>query len=149
MKIKINWGTGILITIFIIVAGLGLLLSIAIRQDFDLVDKNYYQNGVQYQRQIEKIRNTSMLSEKITTRLSGKNLLLKFPVVFRDSLTSGLIYFYCPADAKNDFKVAVHPDDSLAQSVDLNLLKSGRYIMKIDWSSGVEGYYQEIELNIE
>ena len=58
MKIRFNWGTGIVAAIVLIVAGLGVLVWIAARQDFDLVDKDYYQKGVNYQKQIDKIRYT-------------------------------------------------------------------------------------------
>ncbi len=149
MKIRFNWGTGIVLVIIIIIIGLGVLVWIAARQDFDLVDKDYYQNGVQYQQHIDKIKNTNSLSDKITYSTEGTNLVLKFPFFFRNHPPEGQIFFYSPVNESNDYKIPVHLSDSLSQVIDLNLLKSGRYIIKIDWSSDSLGYYQEINLTVE
>jgi len=52
MKIKITWGTGIVIALVVMISGMIYLVSIAVRQDYDLVDKDYYQKSVNYQQHI-------------------------------------------------------------------------------------------------
>ena len=62
MKIKFNWGTGVVLALLVMIAGMSFLVSIAIRQDFDLVDKDYYQKSITYQQHIEKVGNTDRKS---------------------------------------------------------------------------------------
>ena len=54
MKIKFNWGTGIVIAMIVMVSGMIFLVSIALRQDYDLVEDDYYQKSVDYQRHIDE-----------------------------------------------------------------------------------------------
>jgi len=148
MKFRFDWGAGIVTAIVVIIAGLGTLVWIASRQDFDLVDKDYYQKGVQYQNHIEKIKNAEALAEKLSCSITGKTLRLKFPGN-RELNPSGQVYFYSPANSDNDLKSPIRLNDSLWQDFDLNLLKSGRYLLKVDWTCDSVGYFQEFTIKID
>jgi hypothetical protein len=149
VKIKFNWGTGIVLAIVVMVTGLGVLIGISMYQDFDLVDKDYYQKGIHYQEHIEKIKNTDLLSEKITYIKEDGKLILKFPALLKNKVLKGQVHFYCPVNSDNDYKTSIQLNDSLLQVVDLKSLSPGRYIIKLDWYSDTVGYYQEFDLKIE
>ena len=130
------------------IAGMSYLVSIAIRQDYDLVDKDYYQKSVNYQQHIEEIRNTEGLAQKIQFELTTDSLKIQFPELTEHTGYSGEIHFYSPVQESRDLKLPVKIDASFAQKVDLKTLKPGRYQVKIDWSANKISYYQEEEISI-
>jgi hypothetical protein len=148
MKIKFNWGTGIVLALLIMISGMIVLVSIAVRQDYDLVDKDYYRKSVNYQQHIEKVRNNEALTEKIKIEITADSLTLTFPNFGNYQDYSGEIHFYSPVEEKRDLTLKVQPDSSYLQKVELSTLKTGRYQLKIDWEAKGTGYYQEEEIAV-
>ncbi|HCY43789.1 MAG TPA: nitrogen fixation protein FixH [Prolixibacteraceae bacterium] len=149
MKIKFNWGTGIVLALIVMVSGMLVLVSIAVRQDFDLVDKDYYQKSITYQQHIEKVGNTAELEKKIAFELSADTLKLTFPNLGNYENIAGKIHFYSPVEARRDFSLEVKVDTGFSQIIDLKKLEKGRYQVKIDWKAGEVEYYQEEEIAVE
>ena len=148
MKIKFNWGTGIVLALIVMVSGMSYLVSIAVRQDYDLVDKDYYQKSVNYQQHIEKVKNTDGLAVKVLFHQSADTLQVTFPKLEGNSGYSGEIHFYSPVQEKRDLTIPVKTDISGMQLVDLKKLDHGRYEVKIDWSANNVDYYQEEEITV-
>ncbi|MDP2336160.1 MAG: FixH family protein [Bacteroidota bacterium] len=148
MKIKFNWGTGIVIALIVMISGMIFLVSIAVRQDYDLVDKDYYQKSINYQQHIEEVGNTERLAEKVQLELSADSLKLIFPKLTNVQDYSGEIHFYSPVEEKRDLILHVKLDSVYSQSIDLKSLKSGRYQVKIDWIANKGSYYQEEEIAV-
>ena len=148
MKMKINWGTGIVIALVVMIGGMIYLVSIAVRQDYDLVDKDYYQKSVNYQQHIEEVKNTAALTERIKFDQSADTLKILFPNLGNVQEYSGEIHFYSPVEEKRDETVKLKLNGNFSQSVGLKSLKSGRYTVKIDWSVSKVSYYQEEEITV-
>ena len=149
MKIKINWGTGIVIALIVMISGMIVLVSIAVRQDYDLVDNDYYQKSVNYQQQIEKVRNNEALVEKIQLNQSAGTLKITFPNLGNVEGYSGEIHFYSPVAEKRDLTLKVKPDSGFSQTINLKSLEKGRYQVKIDWTANKVSYYQEEEITVQ
>ena len=148
MKIKINWGTGIVIALVVMIGGMIYLVSIAVRQDYDLVDKDYYQKSVNYQQHIEEVKNTEALAEKIKFDQSADTLKMMFPDLGNIPEYSGEIHFYSPVEEKRDETITLKLNGNFSQSIGLRSLKSGRYTVKINWSANKVSYYQEEEISV-
>ncbi|MDP2112969.1 MAG: FixH family protein, partial [Bacteroidota bacterium] len=146
---KFNWGTGVVLALLVMVAGMSFLVSIAIRQDFDLVDKDYYQKSIIYQQHIEKVGNTANLDVKIVFGLSADTLKLTFPNLGEYQNVTGKIHFYSPVEARRDYNLEVKTDTAFLQIIDLKNLEKGRYQVKIDWIANKVSYYQEEEIVVE
>lgn len=149
MKIKFNWGTGIVIAMVIMIGGMVTLVSIAVRQDYDLVEDDYYQKSVDYQQHIEKVKRTEALEQKITFSQTADSLSLTFPNIAEYSAYSGKIHFYSPVAEKNDLTLPVKLNSVFSQSIELKKLEAGRYQIKIDWTANQTDYYQEAEIVVE
>ena len=148
MKIRFNWGTGIVLAMLIMVSGMIYLVSIAVRQDYDLVDKDYYQKSITYQQHIEKVRKNDALTEKIKFELSNASLKLTFPNLSTFQEYTGEIHFYSPVAEKRDMTLKINLDKNYIQIIDLKSLQNGRYQVKIDWEAGNTDYYQEEEIEV-
>jgi len=145
---KINWGTGIVLALVIMVSGMLYLVSIALRQNDDLVENDYYQKSITYQQHIDEARNNNALTEKIKFELSPESLKLSFPKLANSQEFEGEIHFYSPVEEKRDMTVKIKLDSIYNQIVDLKSMQKGRYQLKIDWKAGKVAYYQEEEITV-
>ncbi|MFV0379069.1 MAG: FixH family protein [Mangrovibacterium sp.] len=149
MKLKLHWGTGITIAMVLMIIGMLILVFIATRQDFDLVEKDYYQKGINYQAQIERINNTNSLRDKPSILLDGTMLHIRFPGWFTNKNIEGNVAVYSPVNENYDKSFELKPDSSLAQLVSLKELPPGRYTVKLGWTANQTPYYLEQEIRIE
>jgi hypothetical protein len=149
MKIKFNWGTGIVLALIVMVAGMCVLVSIAVRQKFDLVDNDYYQKSISYQQHIEEVGNTAGLEKRIVFELSADTLKLTFPNLANYQEYTGEIHFYSPVEEKRDLKLPIKLDVGFSQAIGLKNLEKGRYQLKIDWIANKVSYYQEEEIAVK
>lgn len=148
MKIKFNWGTGIALAMIVMISGMIFLVSIALRQDYDLVESDYYQKSVDYQKHIDEVKNTETLAEKVRFDQISDSLKLTFPALSAVQDYSGEIHFYSPVEEKRDETVKLKLNDKFSQAIDLKNLKNGRYTVKIGWTVNKKSYYQEQEITL-
>jgi len=149
MKIRFNWGTGIAIAMTIMVCGMLTLVYVAAREDFFLVENDYYKKGINYQEQIDRINNTNALTEKPQVVINGNNLNLKFPAWFESKQLEGEVLIYSPVNEALDQKVPLKLDEQLQQTVTLLQTKPGRYTVKVNWTAEGTAYYVEQNIIIE
>ena len=143
MKIKWNWGTGIVIAIILFMAYIMTLVFMGSRQKFDLVEKDYYPKALEYQQQIDKEQNAKSLTEKVKVENQGDRLLVTFQSIFNSGDISGNYTFYRPSDVHGDIRVEIKPDTAGCQYLDLRELKKGKYILQIDYNVKGKSYFQE------
>jgi len=146
MKMKFNWGTGIVLAFLIMISAMIYLVSITLRQNDDLVDNDYYQKSITYQEHIEKVKNNEALEVKIKFEQSSEFLKVTFPTLTANSEYSGDIHFYSPVEERRDLTVKIDLNPEFIQIIDLKKLEKGRYRVKIDWKAGKTDYYQEEEI---
>ena len=143
MKIKINWGTGITIAIILMISGMLTLVYFATRQNFDLVEKDYYQKGINFQEQIDRKKHAFELDEQPTFSVVDDLISLEFPSLFIDQTIEGQVHIYSPVNADNDLIVDLRLDESMKQIINIDKLKKGRYTIKLNWTADHIDYYLE------
>lgn len=148
MKIKFNWGTGIVLAMIVMIGGMIFLVSIALRQDYDLVENDYYQKSVDYQKHIDEVQNTETLDEKVRFDQTQDSLTVAFPAIASVSDFSGEIHFYSPVEEKRDETVKLKLNNQFIQVISLKNLKTGRYMVKLNWTANKKSYYQEQEITV-
>ena len=146
MKIKFNWGHGILIAIILIFSSIISFFIYISHLNNNLVEDDYYEKELVYENRINKIRNMEALGEKISILDEGDFLKITFPSSVKGSKPKGSILFYRPSDKRLDYQIPVELDDSAQQFVDKKKLAQGRYVIKIDWALDGKAYYQESNL---
>lgn len=144
---KISWGTGITITLIVFVGSMALLIWISYQQRINLVTSDYYPAGLEYQKQIEKEKNTATLNQKVEIKISGSNIELIFPKLDSVQKPAGEILMYRPSDNRLDKTFAVKLDDNLTQTIEISQFFQGSYILKLNWKIGDKEYYQEKSFN--
>ena len=140
---KFSWGKGIFIfyALFLVV-----ILSIVVyisSIDVNLVTEDYYEKELNHQEQIDKEARTSQLPEKLKITVTENQINFIFPSLFKPYEISGLVQFYRPSDAKQDFSVSVEVNDSLEQTISTASIQKGYWRIKVDWSVEEKEYFNE------
>ena len=146
---KINWGTGILIGIIVFVTISITMTVIFMTQDVNLVTDKYYENSLQYQEEIDKQNRTKSLDEQVKINFNGEVISILFPSAYLDKNISGEIYFYRPSNPMLDFKIPLELNDEGNQLILAKNFEKGFWRLKLNWTMGGNGYYNERAITIE
>ena len=146
---KLNWGYRVAILYCSFVAFMLFLVFRSHSEDFSLVTKDYYKGAIEYQQQIDKIKNSAALPEKLQIAFSQENKKASFS--FPQNMTSvqGEILFYRPSDSKQDLKISVQPDAENLQVVSFRDLQKGLWRVQVEWNAGGTAYFDEKSLVIQ
>ncbi len=74
---KFHWGHAIFLVIIMFLAAMTWIIVFAFSQKVNLVTPEYYPKGVDYEDQINKIRNTAKLDHKILFEKQNDKLVFK------------------------------------------------------------------------
>ena len=138
-----NWGKSIIVVYTIFVIGIVFLVYKSSQQKIDLVDPNYYQLEIQFQKEIDDSNNANRehYSAKVIKE-SGR----EFIAVDSKSgkIMKGDAQFYCPSDSKKDVKMKL-PQTAVAKwLVPAGALKSASYKLKVKWSNELSESFQSV-----
>lgn len=137
---KINWGTGIAIAIvFFIAFILYFVVTMTTNNKYshDLVTEKYYQQELNYQQEIEALKNADDFKEKITFSKSEEGLNIKIPNTL--STEQFKVFLYRPSNKQLDFEVSFSNTNSYLLVPDKRLV-DGRWNMKMLWNSKNKNY---------
>jgi nitrogen fixation protein FixH len=140
---KLNWGTGLLVSFLVFAAAILIMVSISMHREVDLVSDDYYQQELKHQDQIESAKRTNALTVQPAINVTGTVIELKLPGAFPPLSTSGTLTFYRPADRKRDFVLPLKLDSSGAQTIQGSALQKGLWRIKVSWRHQNQSYYHE------
>jgi nitrogen fixation protein FixH len=145
---KIGWGTRIAFLYGGFVLIIAALVIGSMRQNYDLVSADYYQQELEYQKTIDAGKNQAALSSPVHLHANESNVMLKFPAEFEGKVLEGKVQFYSPVDASLDksFELAAENNSMFISRSKLN---KAAYKVKINWQEGGKGYYQESAINLK
>jgi hypothetical protein len=143
---KFNWGTGILIFLILFLAACAVFITFALRQDVNLVHKDYYEKGVDYTDQMNINSRSAKFIENIQINDQNEYLVVDFEESLVLGIDSGKVLLYRPSSSKMDVS---YPMTFSGNSLNLpkSDLVSGRYILKLSWYS--EGLKYEIDKPVD
>jgi hypothetical protein len=143
---KFSWGTAIVFfIIFFFILGVSFLIW-SFTQNWDLVEKDYYPKGLQYNQMKHKMDNMNRLPEKITASYNDRAIIIRYPAVVKGNRVSGDLWLYRPSDENQDIKLPVKPDTAALQEISRKWLAKGKYILKFDWMLDTIPLFQEVEV---
>lgn len=150
-KIKSKWGIGIALlygSFVIFILGIVVLASL---QDFQMVEDNYYDKELVYQKHIDKVNRTEQLKSKLKVEQNTNSglITITFPTLGSQASVSGTILFFRPSDAAMDKKIEISVDQFSQQEIDLGSLEKGRWKMMIYWQVDSTDYFNQEELYIQ
>lgn len=120
------------------------LVVLCVKQkDISLVSNDYYKKEIAYQAEIEKHRNTEQLVQPVQITYAGdkQQVSVVFPEDQKGAM--GKIQFYRPSDAKKDFSLDLALQEDMAQTIPVNHLTKGLWVVKIEWEKAGKAYLKE------
>lgn len=143
MKIKFNWGTGIVLAIISFMSFiLYLVITMTSDKNFnhDLVIEEYYKQELTFQDQLDRTANSRNLEQNISIEITAGGLVITFPPEMDVRAITGDILVYRPSDKELDFHI---PIELAAHSMVIpeRHLESGRWNIEINWEYKEESYY--------
>ncbi len=146
--LKMNWGAKIAVLYIGFVVLIATLVFLSMKQDFQLVASDYYQQEIKYQEVIDAVKNQSTLSAPVGITASKDAVTLSLPGEFTGKAVTGTVDFYAAAksewDASFDLSALQHNNLVVPRS----RLHPTTYSVKIRWQSEGKTYYQESKLNL-
>ena len=142
MKIKVNWGTAMVIAMVLFMAFILQFVyrSIAVdKYEHHLVSEDYYKDELYYQQEIDKMNSASKLAQNVKIDRVGDGMLVTFPNDMDISSITGIAYFQRPSDERLDFQKEISLLDHYMLITDDKLI-NGRWNVKIDWKYGDDEY---------
>lgn len=148
MTTKIGWGTRIALLYGGFVAIIVILIVGSMRQDFDLVSKDYYAEEIAYQNTIDASKNQAGLSAPAYIITDPGYVTVTLPREFKSRVVTAALHFYSPVSTSLDKKFDLRTDNGEI-TVARNDLAKTAYKLKISWESEGKRYYQETAVDLK
>lgn len=145
-----NWGIKLTLVIVVFIALMAIMVVYSFRQDLNMVTDNYYEKDLQYQEQIEKIKNTQSLIEKpkVLYRSTDKLISITFPERIYDQDIEGEIQLFRPSDHNMDKSYKISLDEYGHQAIHVAALSRGEWYVKLMWTDLHDEFYDEVKIFI-
>ena len=142
MKLKINWGTAIVIAMVLFMVFILQFVYRSVTVDkysHELVSDDYYKDELYYQREIDKMNNASQLEENVHIKRVKEGFQITFPANMNSDRISGMIYFQRPSNKNLDFKEKIIVTESKQLVTHTNIV-TGKWKVKVDWNYNDKEY---------
>ena len=149
MKIKLNWGFGIVLAF---VSFIGFILYFVIsmsannKYSHDLVASDYYKQELNFQKNIDATKNAKKLKENIKIERIKEGMKIIFPKEFNTQLIKGKVFLYRPSNKQLDFEMPIAVSDSSYLLMPDKRLLDGRWNIIVDWTYNEQSYLFKKEI---
>jgi nitrogen fixation protein FixH len=143
-----NWGNKLLLVFAIFGSGMSYMVYRCMQTPVDLVSKDYYKEELAYQQVIDGTRRANALSTQPRLTATPEGLRLQLPAEMKQKTLTGLIRFYCPADATRDHDIPLIPDAGAGQTIPKEFLTPGQYTVSVSWNTAGTNYFSQQPLTI-
>lgn len=136
-----NWGKWIVVSFVLFAIFIGVLVTVCLRQDINLVATDYYNQELAYQKQIDRSKNTQTLAIKPDISVVNNSLLVSFKDFNR--LQNGELKLFRPSNPASDFTIELKPTADSVLTFDVQNRERGMYKAQLKWSMNNHDYYLE------
>jgi hypothetical protein len=138
-----NWGTKLVIGMGLFMSFIITLAVLMIRSESDdLVDVNYYEKGIEYDK--DYIRKNQLITDKAEPEISVSDQLT---IIFK-SPAKGSIRFIHPSDKTKDNTLSIDSGSDNQVQIPLNEYRKGHWKVSIEWKSNEKSYLYEKDIII-
>ena len=141
-----SWGKGITIAFITFAVFIGALVTVCVRQDISLVSKNYYDEELKYQDQIDQMNNAAALAERPSMLIRDGYLEVWFGEFAK--FEEGELILTRPSDARYDAKFTVSLGSDSVRMFDLSRYPAGRYNTILKWQANGKEFLSKESINL-
>ncbi len=144
----LNWGHKLTIVFIAFAAFIFFLIYKTTQSHFDLVSKDYYKDELAYQQVIDGTNLANKLSSGIQVQQKKDQISIQFPQEMKQKKAEGTIFFYCSSDSRKDKKINIQLTEEAVQIIPAKDILPGKYVLKINWKTDNQNYYNEQPVSI-
>jgi hypothetical protein len=123
------WPYAIILYFVFFITFLAVWITFAVRNDHELVRKDYYEQEMNFQNEIDSSARAAALNIAISYEASKEAVTITGPSM----TTSGTIYFYRASQAKMDREIPLLLKDG-AQTIDVRGFERGLWKVRLSWT---------------
>jgi nitrogen fixation protein FixH len=149
MKIKLNWGFGVVLAFIGFISFIMyfvISMSSNSKYSYDLVAKDYYNQELNFQKKIDATKNAKKLKENIKIERVKEGVKIIFPKEFNTKRIKGKVFLYRPSNKQLDFEMLIAVSDSSYLLMPDKRLLGGRWNIIVDWTYKEQRYLFEKEI---
>ncbi len=144
-----SWGYKILFVIIGFIVFILTLVVIAMKQNNEVFDKNYYEKELKYQNKINAHTNLINSNEKINIEQNPDALIIYYPMILWQDSKDGYLELLRPNDNTKDITLNTISNKNGAVIVPRKSLFSGIYLLRTGWQQHGTDYYFENTIYIK
>jgi hypothetical protein len=136
------WPCAIIAWFVLFAGGLAVWIVVAVRNDEQLVRKDYYEHEVLFQQQIDRLARTAATGDvRLSYESAVHSITIQLPLAHARNHAAGRIHLYRPSDAKLDreMKIALNADGT--QRLDVHDLLPGLWKVRLEWTVNGEEFF--------
>lgn len=140
-----NWGTKLMIGMLCFMSFIVVLGVLMFNSKTDaLVDTNYYEKGLEYDKDYNRKAQVQADNARPGIRLSPDHLMLSFKAA-----AAGEVRLVRNSDKKMDRRIAIQTNAHNQVNIPLNGIAKGPWRIIISWESNGKAYLDEQEVSIK
>ena len=145
-----NWGKGIILSFVVFVGVIFTMVYISVNTEFSLVAKNYYEQEIDFEDQLDRIRNFNALDKQPEFNFDRSKQLISlgFDEEIATAIQEGKVKFFRASNARYDKEYTLELDEANSFTIDSKTLLTGAWTIQLLWSDGAKEYYKEIKFVI-
>ena len=137
-----NWGKSIVLAFVLFGSFIAALVTVCMRQDVNLVTKEYYKEELVYQDQIDRMAHTAMLEQKPEIVIEG-GYILKVTYSDFNKLNDGVIQLFRPSDPLMDKEFQLQKSRENVQFFSTAGMSKGMYRARVRWTMEGQDFFLE------
>jgi len=142
MKLKLNWGHYIAITMVLFMSFILYMVFSLSSTKVDLHSEDYYQQELDFEQRIQAAANGNIFDNQISVSQNATDIVIMFNPQLAVQAQGGSVHFYKPNDSDAD-KVIELNFLSGGQIIDASTFAKGNYVVKFQWNFEKKNYYVE------
>lgn len=136
---KFNWGHSIIVFFVIFFIWIFSFIIFSLKQNNDLVTKDYYKQGAEYSKQFEINKRSAKYNDSVSINNLNNDILVHLTSQIEKYGFNKELLFYRPSDKRNDLKLIIN-ENSDSILVSKTKLVPGRYLVKFSWEMNKDRY---------
>ena len=139
-----NWGKSITLALVLFATFIGTLVTVCVKQDVNLVTKDYYKEELAYQLQIDRMAHTAMLSERPVISVEDGSVL-KISYADFENINQGSLELFRPSDPALDRRFELGKSANSSVYLSTKGMQKGMYRAKLRWQmAGTEFFVEQL-----
>jgi hypothetical protein len=127
-----NWGRFITFIYLAFVAGIIYLVYGSLQQDISLVDEDYYQKELAFQKEIDQSNRAVQSNQIVKVEETGNGYWIKVDSAQGSHFVAD-VHFYCPASKEKDKLFHFDSQNQAKWWIPSNKIQPGSYTIKTRW----------------